>query len=197
MGWVTIFKKHGLMSLFKDIMYRMDWRKPDYNSVKDYLDRNIKLGYQLKKERKIPTFKGTYDEIVIKSFKWVVKNIRYKRDKDNFGTVEMWEDIDIILNNKSADCESMATLVLSIAIANGVNPAKVWFCAGDVKTSKGSGGHAWMEYDADYDYEFNNSYIIDPAYDPRNVVVFDKRQRAKEDKRYIRHWFKISAFNLS
>jgi len=190
MSWSKLFGRFGFSRLLTDTFYKLDWRKPNKTSVKSFIKRNKLIAYKLKSQGKIPIIRGVQDDKVMKSFKWVVANIEYERDINVHNTPEMWEDIDVILQNKKADCESMALLAIMIAIVNGVNPMQLYLVAGNVI----QGGHSWLEYDADYQYEYRKSYILDPAYAPRNITKFNARILAINDKRYIKRWFKINCF---
>jgi len=201
--------------LFSDILYRLDWRKPNKESVKEYLDRNVKLAYDLKTKKLVPTFRGTQDEKVIKALKWAVKNITYKKDSIKWNTPEVWEDLNDILARwyedlgsgiqivgagytqpkshptsfRCADCESFALVIYCLCVSNGVNPINLRYCAGEVI----GGGHSWLEYAPDemFDYENDkqNWYVIDGTYYP-DTRPFDRRH--KKSSRYLKTWFSIN-----
>jgi len=190
MNWDKILTHFGFNWSIKNIFYRMDWTTLNPSSVKEYLRRNVYLARFSPIYHDIPTYRyKNYDQRMIMAFRYVVKNIKYQRDIDKFGVKEKFEDIDNILETKKADCESMATLLFCIARKNKINPLKIKFICGYVKTSKGKGGHSWIEYQADEDNEW---YIFDPAYDPHDDAIIRFRIKAKDDARYLSKWFECT-----
>jgi hypothetical protein len=197
MSWTNILKKFGFTWSIRHIFYQLDWRNPSKEDLKLFLRRNIIKTKTLMSNNEIPElFYKDKDTTMIKIFQWVVKNITYARDIDLFGTVEKWEDVDIIINNKKADCESMALLLYCVAVCHGVNPIQLRLVAGDVKYGEGKEGHSWIEYAPDSRYDYNNDVvkwiILDPAYDPKNNLSMKQRLTVEEDKRYLTRWFEVN-----
>lgn len=186
MSWNTILKLKGFFWSLRHVFYRLDKNTKNPKDVKEYLNFNVNLAKTLD----LPRFKGTRDERLMSCYMWVCDNIKYKSDKENFGVTEHWENIDVILKNKSADCESMATLVFCMARIHGINPLQLKFVCGEVPSS----GHAWLEYQPDYSFENESEtwYIFDPAYDPFNNLDYSLRVPALNDDTYVKRWFSVN-----
>lgn len=113
MSWNDILKKFGFNYSLKYIWYRLDWSTANAQDVKKFLNKNIQITKDLQEEGKIPKlFYKDKDTTMMKIFQWVVKNIKYTRDIDQFGVMEKWEDVDIILENKKADCFTCDTKII-------------------------------------------------------------------------------------
>lgn len=191
MSWKEIFNEKGFSWVLQDLWYRMfSWKSNPY-SIKKYLQRNVNIARQEIKRGRIPTFKAkSRDELVLKIFKWVTDNFNYLSDEKNFGYIENWEDIDIILDLKVADCESLSALVYAICRVNNINPLQIGYIYGGVKKY---GDHVFVKYQAD---ETMKWYIIDPAYSPRNHTVFKYRKTISEETDYVKKMTCISDFEL-
>lgn len=192
MSWNTILKQHGYDWSLRHVFYRLDWTTLSQEDIKLFLNKNVLIAQTIVNNNiyKIPEFTGTRDEIVMKIFKWVTKNIIYVSDIKKFGVKEKWEYVDNILNTKEADCESMTLLVYCLARAYDINPLQVKLVAGTVK----EGGHCWLEYYPDYNYEHSENcwYIFDAAYDAKNIDEYKVRTPSHVDDRYITRWFEVN-----
>jgi hypothetical protein len=193
MSWTTILHKFGFSWSLAHVFYVLDWRTMSPQDVKVFLNRNVNTAFRWVHKNNIyniPKFSGSRDKIVMDVFKWVVKEITYMTDIQKFGVVERWEDIDNVIQTKNADCESMVALMYSVCRAYDINPLQIKLVTGDVK----EGGHCWMEYYPDYCFENNiNKWVIfDPAYDPKNILWYDKRLDAREDSRYLSIWWEVN-----
>jgi len=195
-SFISKIKKVGLVNMLKDFMYRFDWRKPDVGSVKEFLQDNISIGYQLKSEGKLPHFTGSRDYVMLKILKWVRENITYLPDIKRFNTVEKWQNVDETLTYKTGDCEDGAILIYVLARLHRINPAQLYLTTGNVKTRTGKGGHCYINYIADYklDDSLLIPYTIDWCYysDNRN---FENRQKINRDL-YLDEWFSISSLEV-
>jgi len=191
MTWKTILGKYGLLGLIKDYWYRMDWRVWKYDSVKDYLVRNIFIMKIHHDAYNLPKYTGTDDEKMLKIQKWVINNMTYVQDSEKFNTPEKWEDLieadaSGVIQTLRGDCESGALLIYTLARWHKIPVTQLYYCAGDVK----GGGHAWIEYKS---LEQNKWHIVDWCYWP-DTTSFKTRQGAEEDDRYERRWLKINDF---
>lgn len=196
MSWKNILQKFGFNWSLKHIMYRLDWSMPNTKDLKLYLKENIELTRTLVSSKKLPNYmnkKLTRDQIMMKLFDWVTKNIKYVSDQSKFGIKEKWENMDSVIETMSGDCESQASLLYCLAIVHNINPLQIKLIAGDVKFGSSTAGHCWVQYMADYDM---NWYNLDPAYDPKNKEPFEDRIFAIADTRYINTWFEVTLLNI-
>jgi hypothetical protein len=118
---------------------------------------------------------------------WVVRNIEYREDKDQYGYEELWVPPVMLLKSRQGDCEDGAFLIMSLALNSGVDPNRLRFYGGEVKAGEGAatGGHGWVAYRRESDDEW---VAIDFSYYPdlRNV---DRQTPMKEDMKYINQYF--------
>jgi len=120
---------------------------------------------------------------------WVVNNIVYTEDKDQWGYDELWQPPLVTMATRKGDCEDGAFLIMSLALNAGVDPDRLRFYGGSVKAGAGAatGGHGWVAYRRESDNEW---VIADYSYNP-DLRVMDKRPTMAEDMRYIEQWFMI------
>ncbi len=118
---------------------------------------------------------------------WVVKNIQYKSDEDNYGYEELWAAPTMTLFKKSGDCEDGAFLIHSLALNAGVPASRLRTYGGLVKAGVGAatGGHGWTAYQRETDNEW---VVFDFSYYPNNLSA-SSRPLMSEDKRYIDDYF--------
>lgn len=118
---------------------------------------------------------------------WVVRNIQYQEDKEQYGYDELWVPPVMTLRSGKGDCEDGAFLIMSLALNAGVDPNRLRFYGGEVKAGAGAatGGHGWVAYRREQDDEW---VAIDFSYYPdlRNV---NKQIPMKEDMRYVSQYF--------
>lgn len=182
-SWYNTLKNFGI--IIKDVFWFMDSNERTRRSVQAYLDRNINIAISLVNKNKLPYWpkhKTDPDKIIKLCYDWVCKNIRYRSDELNFGRADLWEDIDIAVDNETADCETMATIIYALARVHHVNPLMLYFCAGRMENGE---GHAWLEY---YSETKDDWYIVDAAYAP-NLTTFRK---VSSDTRYVERWFRVA-----
>lgn len=191
MSWSDILNKFGYNWVLEDLWYRMFSNNASAYSIKKYLQRNIGLTKVETALGNIPIFRAnSRDKLVLDVFDWVTKNIQYKHDIDSFKLMEKWEDIDIILELKTGDCESMSVLLYSILRHYKINPLQLRYVYGGVKKY---GDHVYIEYQADETMEW---YILDPAYAPNNKTAFKHRKTLDETTGYLEKKTYISDFEL-
>lgn len=118
---------------------------------------------------------------------WVVRNVEYTEDKDQWGYEELWQPPMVTLSTRKGDCEDGAFLIMSLALNAGVDPDRLRFYGGEVKAGEGAatGGHGWVAYRRESDDEW---VVADYSYYP-NLDPMDSRPPMKEDMRYIDQYF--------
>lgn len=118
---------------------------------------------------------------------WVVKNIQYRTDDENYGHEELWAAPVMTLAKGSGDCEDGAFLIHSLALNAGVPANRLRTYGGLVKAGVGAatGGHGWTAYLRETDHEW---VVFDFSYYP-NALPAGSRPLMSEDKRYIDDYF--------
>lgn len=118
---------------------------------------------------------------------WVVNNMTYREDKDQYGYDELWVPPIMTLKSMEGDCEDGAFLIMSLALNAGVNPDRLRFYGGEVKAGQGAaaGGHGWVAYQRSIDNEW---VPIDFSYYP-DLSDMNARIPMKEDSRYLDQYF--------
>ena len=127
----------------------------------------------------------TYDGI-INILKWVKANFKYKRDNDNFGMVEKWEDLEVTMKNGYGDCESLNTIIYVLARLQGIGSDLLYACIGNVAIGKGTGGHFWLVY---YSPRHDKLVSIDSTYYPSMFQVENRPRFKLTPKRYQSVWY--------
>jgi predicted transglutaminase-like cysteine proteinase len=118
---------------------------------------------------------------------WVVRNIQYKTDDENYGHEELWAAPTMTLAKRSGDCEDGAFLIHSLALNAGVPASRLRTYGGLVKAGVGAatGGHGWTAYRRESDNEW---VVFDFSYYP-NALPASQRPLMSKDKRYIDDYF--------
>ncbi len=119
--------------------------------------------------------------------RWVVFNLEYMTDEDQYGYAELWVPPVMVLNTMKGDCEDGAFLIMSLALNAGVDPARLRLYGGfvDAGTGAASGGHAWVSYRRESDDEWiavDFSYYVD-------LRPMDYRTPLKDDEKYVDDYF--------
>lgn len=127
------------------------------------------------------------DEKVLAIQEWVVQNIEYTEDKDQWGYEELWQPPMVTLNTRKGDCEDGAFLIISLALNAGVDPDRLRFYGGEVKAGEGArtGGHGWVAYIRESDGQW---VVVDYSYYP-DLRPMDDRPIMASDMRYIEQYF--------
>jgi len=192
MEWSKLFQLFGLGNPFKNIWYRLDWRKPNASSVQEFLGDNISQTIQLMHEGKLPTFTGTQDEIVLKILRWVKKKLIYEADSKRFKVAEKWQTVVETITFNRGDCEDGAILIYCMARAHRVSAYAIRVVAGDVQNPNDKDktvGHCWVTYYPD-EFFATFPYVLDWCY------YYDKNPFIKAEgynrNLYISEWFNIS-----
>lgn len=196
MSWDKIFKKFGMLRMYREVFMWLDKRRISPQKVRPFLEEQVETAFNLYREGKLPTFKGTQDNKVLKIIKWINKEfkLKYKRDIDVWKTVELWQPIKVTLDLKTGDCEDGAILIYCLARVNKVNPLQITLNAGHAKGV----GHCWTEYTPDemYDYDEDTAifYTIDWCYYP-DYTPFNNRV-PKNPIVYTKDWWALSVLKL-
>lgn len=129
------------------------------------------------------------DEKVQRIQEWVVKNIEYKTDEEQYGYEELWTPPIMTLSQRAGDCEDGAFLIMGLALNAGVDPDRLRFYGGYVNAGPGAaeGGHGWVAYKRESDEEW---VVADYSYYP-DLRPMDMRKPMKEDMKYVEQWFMI------
>ncbi len=122
--------------------------------------------------------------------RWVVENIEYMTDQEQYGYDELWVPPVMLLRTKKGDCEDGAFLIMSLGLNAGVDPTRLRMYGGFVDAGSGatSGGHGWVSYRRESDDEW---VAVDFSYYP-DLRPMDYRTPLKDDEKYIDDYFFIT-----
>ena len=122
--------------------------------------------------------------------RWVVYNIEYKSDKEQYGYDELWVPPVMVLRTRQGDCEDGAFLIMSLGLNAGVDPSRLRMYGGFVDAGQGaeSGSHGWVAYRRESDNEW---VAVDYSYYP-DLRPMDYRNPLKDDKKYVDDYFYIT-----
>ena len=118
---------------------------------------------------------------------WVVDNIEYMSDEEQYGYEELWVPPVMLLKSRKGDCEDGAFLIMSLALNAGVDPERLRMYGGFVDAGPGaaSGGHGWVAYRRESDDEW---VAIDFSYYP-DLRPMSLRIPLKDDLKYVEDYF--------
>jgi len=121
---------------------------------------------------------------------WVIDNIEYKSDIENYGVPEYFALPTETLERRFADCEDGAFLIHSLSLNASVPWEKLRTYGGLVSSgiNASEGGHGWTTYKRDID---NKEVAIDWCYYPTKDNI-SQLTPISEDKKYIDDWFYVS-----
>ena len=122
--------------------------------------------------------------------RWVVANIEYMTDEEQYGYEELWVPPVMVLKTKKGDCEDGAFLIMSLGLNAGVDPDRLRMYGGFVDAGPGatSGGHGWVAYRRESDNEW---VAVDFSYYP-DLRSMDERTPLKVDEKYVDDYFFIT-----
>jgi hypothetical protein len=122
--------------------------------------------------------------------RWVVDNIEYVTDEEQYGFSELWVPPVMLLLTQKGDCEDGAFLMMSLGLNAGVAPAKLRMFGGFVDAGQGapSGSHGWVAYRRDADNEW---VALDFSYFP-DLRPMGDRIPLKDDEKYVDDYFFIT-----
>ena len=132
----------------------------------------------------------TEDVKMEKIHRWVVENIEYMSDEEQYGFPELWVPPVMLLRTRKGDCEDGAFLIMSLGLNAGVDPKRLRMYGGFVDASQGaaSGSHGWVAYRRKSDDEW---VAIDFSYYP-DLRSMDRRTPLRDDKKYVDDYFFIT-----
>jgi len=139
---------------------------------------------------KIVNPSDTDDVKMVKIQRWVVYNIEYKSDKEQYGYEELWVPPVMVLQTGQGDCEDGAFLIMSLGLNAGVDPSRLRMYGGFVDAGQGaeSGSHGWVAYRRESDNEW---VAVDFSYYP-DLSPMDYRTPLKDDEKYVDDYFYIT-----
>jgi len=140
-----------------------------------------------KKAASIVNYSDSDDVKVQKIQEWVVNNIEYMSDQEQYGYEELWVPPVMLLAQGKGDCEDGAFLIMSLALNAGVDPSRLRFYGGEVEIGDGAatGGHGWVAYKRESD----DAWVpVDFSYYPQ-LCPMDCRIPLADDERYINQYF--------
>lgn len=161
----------------------------DYEAYLQFPNARIQA---LAKEIVSPT--DSDDTKVFKIEQWVLENIEYVSDIENYRQNELWAYPTMTLSKGSGDCEDGAFLIHSLALHAGVDPERLRTYGGIVidyssGVGIGTGGHAWTAYKRETDDEW---IIVDSSYFTKSTPIEDRMIMADNHK-YIDDYFYVEA----
>ena len=127
----------------------------------------------------------TDDEKAFYGLMWMIKNIKYITDKDQFGMNEYWDDSWEVVKNLKADCEGGAFLLYDILRSNEVPAWKLRLSAGYVKLNDQKVGHAYLTY---YFEEKDKWVTLDWCFKVNSLLIFERKEY-KDEEYYLDTWF--------
>lgn len=139
----------------------------------------------------LPTIEGkTDDEIALNSLKWVIDNIKYIADSNQYKNNEYWAFGYETLYSRQGDCEDGAILLYEILRDNKIPSWKIRLTAGYVinPITNKKEGHAYLTY---YCQEKNKWITLDWCYFPDLTKIKD-RINYEENKIYSDVWFSFN-----
>jgi hypothetical protein len=180
---------YSLLKIFS-IFRNTDWRINKKEKLEDYLNRqldsiNARRLYE-SKEHIIKNLDS--DDIIVYWQSWVNTNIIYKTDWENFKCVEVWEDLDILLERSCGDCESMNTLVYVLCRFSGIPAEMLYLVGGYVSVGSQTEGHVWLKAISEYD---GNERFVDTTYYPDFRPL---NERGLINRNYKDEWWRFNEF---
>lgn len=133
----------------------------------------------------------TDDAKMYKIEQWVINNIKYVSDIEQYHRSELWALPTMTVESKQGDCEDGAFLIHSLALHADVNPERLRTYGGIVVIQDGAsiGGHAWTAYQREIDNEW---IVLDWSYWVKDSPLAE-REPMSEDLKYIDDYFFVQA----
>lgn len=154
----------------------------------EYLDLNDSKFKALARE--ITKGDATQDAKMQDLLAYVMTNVQYQLDIDNYGTDEYWAMPEQTDTKKTGDCEDGAFYLASLALNAGIESERVRVYGGLVNDgSGGAAGHAWVSYRRETD---NQWVTMDWCYYANDTAVRD-RPLMKEDPNLLLPFFYVTS----
>lgn len=176
-------------SVFKYTSPKTYTNKDEVINDYQYVNMFLQYGNQTIKNlaMKIVNTSDSDDTKMEKIQRWVVNNLTYMEDQEQYGYSELWVPPTMTLKTMKGDCEDGSYLILSLGLNAGIDPNRLRFYGGVVKAGEGSqtGGHGWTAYKRESDDEW---IPIDWCYYP-DLRPMDDRPKLKNNEKYIDDYF--------
>ena len=123
---------------------------------------------------------------------WVIDNIGYLSDEENYGYEELWAPPIWTLSKSMGDCEDGAFLIHSLALNAGVPADRLRTYGGEVKTGIGAmsdgplAGHGWTAYRRERDNEW---VVVDFSYYPTYELISSRTPMNLDDRYVDDFWY--------
>ena len=169
--WISKWDKKVVKYKAQNKLYRDIRTLINYPSwiAEDVLSKIISKSNSINEEEKINLI-----------MKWVHKNIKYKKDIEEWKSKEFWADSDIIFQKQNDDCDGYAIAFKTLTLAAGIPDWKVKVVAGYTKKNK---GHAYCIY-----LNNKNQWVTADACWSDKLGDIPH----KENKKYGKIWFTFS-----
>jgi predicted transglutaminase-like cysteine proteinase len=133
----------------------------------------------------------TNDQKLYKIEQWVIDNIEYVSDLEQYSENELWALPSMTLDSRQGDCEDGAFLIHSLALHAGVPSERLRTYGGIVTTNYGLGvgGHAWTAYQREIDDEW---IIADWCYWATDTPL-SERNPMSSNLKYLDDFFFVQA----
>jgi len=168
-NYLDSFIQYIINSKYRKIVGLESWISSQVSNKSEILDNVLK---------KIKNYQDC-DVQMIAILRYVVKNVKYKRDSVVWDMMEYWQTAEETINKRSGDCEDMSILMYVLARLKGVPSSRLFLFCGDVKNhnTKSTSGHCWLGYKA-------NNY-------PLNFVFLDGCYYYNDKQCNVRNKFNI------
>jgi predicted transglutaminase-like cysteine proteinase len=99
-------------------------------------------------EARLPAVKeaGTFDLRAWRIWDYVAQNVEYIVDKKSSGMEDFWLFPEETLMLRKGDCEDSSFLLANLLLASGISEHCVRVVLGQVQSTDGAFGHAWVVY---------------------------------------------------
>lgn len=167
-------------------LYNTDKRfKVDVRNFFTLEDENLK---NIVKSLKMSTM--TDNQKALRCLKFIIENIPYKSDSENYKVKEYWEYPYEVIEKGSSDCEGSSLLLANLMLISGIPNWKIRLVAGYVfePISKKQIGHLFNVF---FDEETEQWKILDATFYPNLKLVKD-REEYKKEKMYQEVWFSFN-----
>jgi predicted transglutaminase-like cysteine proteinase len=154
----------------------------------EYLDTNDSKFRALAAE--ITKGDPTQDSKMQDLLNYVITNVQYQLDIENYGTDEYWAMPEMTDAKKTGDCEDGAFYLASLALNAKIEPERIRVYGGLVSDGEGgAAGHAWVAYKRETD---NQWVTMDWCYYANDVAVRD-RPLMKDDPNLFYPFFYVTS----
>lgn len=178
-------KKYPIVPIFYNGRVQIGSNTQFKVDVRDFFTLNDQILNDIVKSLKLST--QTDNQKAVSCLRWVIENIPYKSDQENYKQGEFWCMPFETLNKRSADCEDLSILLANLMIIAGIPSWKIRLVAGYVfePIKKIQAGHVYITF---FD-EMNEKWVIlDSCYYP-NLKRIEDREEYKKEKMYQEVWF--------